>query len=70
MNANQIIDDLGGTSEVAKLCEVTTGAVSQWRYEDRRIPPAQLRYLRAIRPDIFAAAKVGTSETAPMKEAA
>lgn len=31
MDANQTIDFLGGTSAVAELCELTTGAVSQWR---------------------------------------
>jgi hypothetical protein len=31
MNANQIIDSLGGTTAVAKLCGITVSAVSQWR---------------------------------------
>ena len=48
---NQIIDMIGGTSEVARLCEVTTGAVSQWRSDG--IPRARLMYLKAIRPDVF-----------------
>lgn len=57
MDPNQIIDALGGTSEVARLCEVTPGAVSQWRDPDKRIPPAQLRFLRAVRPDVFRSMK-------------
>lgn len=49
--ANTIIDALGGTSKVARLCAVTTGAVSQWR--DNGIPAARLMYLKVIRPAVF-----------------
>jgi hypothetical protein len=52
MDANDIIDLLGGTSEVAKLCEVRAPSVSEWRRNG--IPPARLLYLRAVRPDVFA----------------
>jgi DNA-binding transcriptional regulator YdaS (Cro superfamily) len=31
MNDNEIIQTLGGTTKVAKLCGVTLAAVSQWR---------------------------------------
>ena len=51
MDANKIIDELGGTNEVARLCEVTAQAVSQWRTEG--IPPARLMYLKVVRPDVF-----------------
>jgi hypothetical protein len=51
MDANEIIDALDGTSEVAKLCNVTTGAVSQWRTHG--IPEARLMYLKLARPDVF-----------------
>ena len=51
MDANTIIDKLGGTSAVARLCDVTTGAVSQWREDG--IPRARLMFLRAVRPDVF-----------------
>lgn len=51
MDANKIIDELGGTSAVAELCEVTPQAVSQWR--ESRIPPARLMFLKLARPDIF-----------------
>lgn len=51
MDNNSIIDALGGTSEVAKMCEVTPGAVSQWR--DDGIPRARLMYLELLRPDVF-----------------
>lgn len=47
----QIIDALGGTSEVARLCEVTPGAVSQWKTEG--IPKPRLMFLKLARPKIF-----------------
>lgn len=59
MDANKIIDSLGGTSAVAELCEVTTGAVSQWR--DDGIPRARLMFLKAVRPDVFTE-RVGATE--------
>jgi hypothetical protein len=68
MNANEIIDALGGTSEVSKLCEVTTGAVSQWRTDG--IPSARLMYLQAVRPDVFEICKVGADKTANPRKAA
>lgn len=51
MDANKIIGALGGTSKVSELCEVTTGAVSQWRTNG--IPRTQLKFLRAAKPKIF-----------------
>lgn len=51
MDSNQIIDALGGTNEVARLCEVTAQAVSQWRTDG--IPPARLMFLKLLRPDVF-----------------
>jgi hypothetical protein len=49
--SDEIIDALGGTSEVAKICEITMPSVSDWRKDG--IPKARLMYLKAIRPDIF-----------------
>lgn len=51
MSENDIINRLGGTTEVARICEVTKQAVSQWRTNG--IPKAQRKYLRAIRPEAF-----------------
>lgn len=51
MNQNQIIDALGGTARVARLCEVTDAAVSQWRIEG--IPKARLMFLRLAEPKAF-----------------
>ncbi len=54
-NANQIIDAIGGTAKVAELCDVTPGAVSQWR--NNGIPKATLKYLRLAKPKVFASLK-------------
>lgn len=51
MDPNKIIDAIGGTSAVAELCEVTTGAVSQWRTDG--IPAARMMFLKLARPDVF-----------------
>ena len=51
MDHSKIIDDLGGTAEVAVLCRVSMAAVSQWRKSG--IPPAREMYLRVVRPDVF-----------------
>lgn len=48
-NPNTIIDSLGGTSKVAALCELTSGAVSQWRHNG--IPKAWMKFLQAQHPD-------------------
>lgn len=53
MDPNQLIDQLGGTSKVAQLCEVTKASVSQWRTNG--IPRARLMFLRLARPELFAA---------------
>lgn len=48
---SEIIDRLGGTVAVAKLCEVEPPSVSEWRH--RGIPRARLMYLKLARPDVF-----------------
>jgi hypothetical protein len=59
MDSEKIIEKFGGPSELARLCECTPQAVSQWSGTDpdtgvqREIPNARLLYLKAIRPDIF-----------------
>lgn len=45
-----LIDKLGGTAEVARLCRVSSQAVSKWRRDG--IPEARRMYLLAIRPDL------------------
>lgn len=51
IDPNQVIDLLGGTSATARLCEVQPPSVSEWRHNG--IPKAQLKFLRAVRPDVF-----------------
>ncbi len=62
-NTTNIIEKLGGSGEVAKLCEVTVGAVSQWKTSGK-IPKPRAMYLRAIRPDVFAEAQRPTPKEA------
>lgn len=45
MTADEVIDGLGGTSAVAKLCGLTNSAVSQWR--NNGIPRAWKMVLRS-----------------------
>lgn len=45
-----IIDALGGTTQVAKICRVSSQAVSKWRRDG--IPESRLMYLQVIRPDV------------------
>ncbi|KRG47370.1 Rha family transcriptional regulator [Stenotrophomonas panacihumi] len=52
MDANQIIDALGGTFAVARLCKVKPPSVSEWR-RNNEIPNARLQFLRLARPDAF-----------------
>ena len=60
MNDSEIIDALGGTAAVAKLCNVKSPSVSEWRIEG--IPSARRQFLELLRPDIF--------RTAPAKRKA
>lgn len=62
MDHSKLIDDLGGTSHVAEICRITTGAVSQWRKSG--IPEYRLAFFRLLRPELFA------EHTAPVEQAA
>lgn len=48
---SELIDRLGGTGEVARLCEVQPPSVSEWRYCG--IPRARIKFLRLVRPEMF-----------------
>jgi hypothetical protein len=65
---NPIIDQLGGTSAVARLCEVTKASVSQWR--SAGIPKARLMFLKLARPEVFEKLGAGEAATEPHQEAA
>jgi hypothetical protein len=62
---DEIIDALGGTSEVARLCEIQPPSVSEWR--KLGIPKAQLKFLRLARPGVFAG--LGLGEPVPARRA-
>lgn len=49
--ANRIIDAMGGTSKVAELFGITTGAVSQWREDG--IPESRIFSIKLMRKDLF-----------------
>lgn len=51
MTDSDIIDRLGGTTEVARLCNVKPPSVSEWRVNG--IPPARRQYLELLRPEVF-----------------
>ena len=53
LTASEIIDRLGGTTEVARICRIKPPSVSEWRASG--IPPARRQYLELLRPDAFAA---------------
>lgn len=54
MDDSKIIDLLGGTAALAKLCKVKQPSVSGWRRKG--IPPARRQFLALLRPDVFATA--------------
>lgn len=49
---SEIIDALGGTAEVARLCNVKPPSVSEWKANDE-IPEARVLFLALLRPDLF-----------------
>lgn len=74
-HAAQVIDVLGGTAAVARLCEVSMPSVSGWK--DAGIPRSRILYLRAVRGDQLAdidldaaTSKVGSPEPATEGEGA
>lgn len=48
---SEIIDRLGGTTEVARICQIKPPSVSEWRATG--IPSARRQYLELLRPDAF-----------------
>lgn len=51
IEANRIIDGMGGTVAVSNMFGITSGAVSQWR--ECGIPDARLFSIKILRPDLF-----------------
>ncbi|TAA27650.1 hypothetical protein EA661_12905 [Pseudoxanthomonas winnipegensis] len=62
MDAKDIIDRLGGTFAVAKLCNVKPPSVSEWKRNG--IPVARLQYLALLRPDLFQQGAPSSAEAA------
>ena len=55
---------MGGTSKVAEICGITTGAVSQWRKNG--IPSYRMDFFRLLRPELFSDVRVaGGNPTSP-----
>lgn len=53
MNDSEIIEALGGTAAVARLCRVKSPSVSDWKKNG--IPDARRQFLELLRPDVFRA---------------
>ena len=47
---NKVIDALGGSAEVSRICEVTISAVSQWK--SMGMPKARFMFLRERNKDL------------------
>lgn len=56
LTASEIIDRLGGTTEVARICRIKPPSVSEWRSSG--IPPARRQFLELLRPEAFAGSRV------------
>lgn len=52
-----IIERLGGTTAVAKICEIASPSVSGWK--KKGIPQARRMYLRLLHPEAFDAPRHG-----------
>lgn len=48
---SEVIDRLGGTAAVARLCKVRQPSVTAWRTNG--IPDARRQFLELLRPDVF-----------------
>jgi hypothetical protein len=51
IDPNVVIDRLGGTGAVARICDITDASVSGWRKS--RIPKPWVKFLRLIYPEAF-----------------
>jgi hypothetical protein len=49
MNTQTLLETIGGQAAIARECDVTDSAVSQWAKDDK-IPSARLQYLRLAHP--------------------
>lgn len=63
LTASEIIDRLGGTTEVARICQIKPPSVSEWRSSG--IPPARRQFLELLRPDAFGGVEPAGREVVP-----
>lgn len=61
LTASEIIDRLGGTTEVARICQVKPPSVSEWRSSG--IPPARRQFLELLKPEAFSGQAAGVIRT-------
>lgn len=52
MTHNEIIDELGGNTAVAKLVGIKPPAVAYWR--KKGIPPLRIIQLKTLKPEVMA----------------
>lgn len=57
MDTKTIIQRLGGTTAVSRICGITAASVSEWMQPGRGIPQAREQYLRLLRPEAFKPAR-------------
>lgn len=60
--ANKVIDSLGGTSAVARLCEIKVPSVSEWRHNG--IPKPWKKFLMCKYPDLMDRVKARDQQAA------
>lgn len=67
MNANQIVDVMGGRKEVMKITGLSKGRISQWINENH-IPLPWLTAFRALKPGSLPASVCGGVDASAAKE--
>lgn len=63
IDPNVVIDRLGGTGAVARICEISPASVSGWR--ENGIPKPRVQFLRAVYPEAFLPVMNSKDQTAP-----
>lgn len=67
MNANQVIEVMGGRKEVMRITGLSKGRISQWVNENH-IPPSWLVAFRALKPGSLPDVVCGDAAAAVEKE--
>lgn len=58
-----VIEHLGGTSAVARMCKIEAPSVTKWKKTG--IPQARSMYLRVLHPEAFLSASPDTASSHP-----